>query len=187
MSVRISGGTHRGRLIRTDRERSLRPTSERVRGALFSILGRSAIEGVRVLDLYAGTGALGIEALSRGAAWADFVESNGRRCRQLARNLGDLDMDKRSRVLCGTVERMLGGIAGEYGLVLADPPYQSVPWQAMLPRLAERGLVADSGVVVAEHHSNEPLENGYGSLRQFDSRRYGDTSITFYAVGETGG
>ena len=187
MSVRISGGTHRGRLIRTDRERSLRPTSERVRGALFSILGRSAIEGVRVLDLYAGTGALGIEALSRGAAWADFVESNGRRCRQLARNLGDLDMDKRSRVLCGTVERMLGGIAGEYGLVLADPPYQSAPWQAMLPRLAERGLVADSGVVVAEHHSNKPLENGYGSLRQFDSRRYGDTSITFYAVGETGG
>ena len=187
MSVRISGGTHRGRLIRTDRERSLRPTSERVRGALFSILGRSAIEGVRVLDLYAGTGALGIEALSRGAAWADFVESNGRRCRQLARNLGDLDMDKRSRVLCGTVERMLGGIAGGYGLVLADPPYQSAPWQAMLPRLAERGLVADSGVVVAEHHSNEPLENGYGSLRQFDSRRYGDTSITFYAVGETGG
>ena len=154
---------------------------------MFSILGRSAIEGVRVLDLYAGTGALGIEALSRGAAWADFVESNGRRCRQLARNLGDLDMDKRSRVLCGTVERMLGGIAGEYGLVLADPPYQSAPWQAMLPRLAERGLVADSGVVVAEHHSNEPLENGYGSLRQFDSRRYGDTSITFYAVGETGG
>ena len=155
---------------------------------MFSILGRSAIEGVRVLDLYAGTGALGIEALSRGAAaWADFVESRGRRCRQLARNLGDLDLDKRSRVHCGTVERMLGGICGEYGLVLADPPYQSALWQAMFSRLAERGLVADSGVVVAEHRSSEPLENGYGSLRQMDSRRYGDTSITFYAVGETGG
>ena len=187
MSVRISGGSHRGRLIRTDRERGLRPTSERVRGALFSILGRSAIEGMRVLDLYAGTGALGIEALSRGAAWADFVESEVRRCRQLTRNLGDLDLDKRSRVLCGRVERMLGGMSGEYGLVMADPPYQAAPWQTVLSRLSERGLVADGGVVVAEHRSGQPLEAGYGNLRRVDSRRYGDTSITFYKVGETGG
>ena len=187
MSVRISGGTHRGRLIRTDRERGLRPTSERVRGALFSILGRSAIEGMRVLDLYAGTGALGIEALSRGAAWADFVESEGRRCRQLTRNLGDLDLDKRSRVLCGRVERMLGGMSGEYGLVMADPPYQAAPWQTALSQLSERGLVAEGGVVVAEHRSGQPLEPSYGNLRRVDSRRYGDTSITFYKVGETGG
>ncbi len=187
MSVRISGGTHRGRLIRTDRQRGLRPTSERVRGALFSILGRSAIEGVRVLDLYAGTGALGIEALSRGAAWADFVESDGRRCRQLARNLGELDMDDRGRVLCGRVERMLGGMCGEYGLVMADPPYESTSWEATLSQLSERGLVAEGGVVVAEHRSSQSLETGYGSLRRVDSRRYGDTAITFYKVGENGG
>ena len=187
MSVRISGGTHRGRLIRTDRQRGLRPTSERVRGALFSILGRSAIEGVRVLDLYAGTGALGIEALSRGAAWADFVESDTRRCRQLARNLGELDMDDRGRVLCGRVERMLGGMCGEYGLVMADPPYESTSWEATLSQLSKRGLVAEGGVVVAEHRSSQSLETGYGSLRRVDSRRYGDTAITFYKVGENGG
>ncbi len=187
MSVRISGGTHRGRLIRTDRQRGLRPTSERVRGALFSILGRSAIEGVRVLDLYAGTGALGIEALSRGAAWADFVESDGRRCRQLAGNLGELGLDDRGRVLCGRVDRVLGGMRGEYGLVMADPPYRAAPWQATLTRLAERGLVSEGGVVVAEHRSGQPLEAGYGSLRRVESRRYGDTSITFYKVGENGG
>ena len=154
---------------------------------MFSILGPSAIEGVRVLDLYAGTGALGIEALSRGAAWADFVESDGRRCRQLARNLGELDLDDRGRVLRGRVERVLTRMCGEYGLVMADPPYQSAPFQSTLSQLSERGLVTEGGVVIAEHRSSQPLEAGYGSLRRVDSRRYGDTSITFYKVGESGG
>ena len=87
----------------------------------------------------------------------------------------------------GRVERMLGSMCGEYGLVMADPPYQSVPWRTTLSQLSERGLVAEDGVVVAEHRSSQPLETGYGSLRRVDSRRYGDTAITFYKVGENGG
>lgn len=115
------------------------------------------------------------------------MESDTRRCRQLARNLGELDMDDRGRVLCGRVERMLGGMCGEYGLVMADPPYESTSWEATLSQLSKRGLVAEGGVVVAEHRSSQSLETGYGSLRRVDSRRYGDTAITFYKVGENGG
>ena len=183
MSVRISGGTHRGRLLRAERDRGLRPTSERVRGAIFSILGRDAVEGRRVLDLYAGTGALGVEALSRGAAWADFVESNRRRCRRLERNLRELALDERSRVICGRAERTLGGMSGEYDLVLADPPYDARPWPTLFALLGEHGLLAPDGVVVAEHRSNAPMADGYDGLTLMDNRRYGDTSIAFYTSG----
>ena len=187
MSVRISGGALRGRMLRSARERGLRPTSERARGAIFSILGPGAVEGLRALDLYAGTGALGIEALSRGAAWVDFIESNRRRCRQLERNLRELGLGDRSRVTCGRVERTLGGMRGEYGLVLADPPYDAEPWPALFSLLAERGLLADDGVVVAEHRSDAQPADRYGNLERVSVRRYGDTSISFYTVGETGG
>ena len=78
-------------------------------------------------------------------------------------------------------------MSGQYGLVMADPPYQAAPWQTALSLLSERGIVADGGVVVAEHRSGQRLETSYGDLRRVDSRRYGDTSITFYKVGETGG
>ena len=158
-----------------------------MRGALFSILGPVAVEGRRALDLYAGTGALGVEALSRGADWVDFVESNRRRCRQLERNLRELGLDDRSRVTRGRVERTLGGLRGEYGLVMADPPYGDSPWPTLFSLLGEHGLLAKDGVVVAEHRSDAQPADRYGNLERVSVRRYGDTSISFYTVGETGG
>ncbi|MCH7626588.1 MAG: RsmD family RNA methyltransferase, partial [Chloroflexi bacterium] len=108
MTLRITGGELRGRRLKSAHGSGLRPTSERVRGAMFSIIGRDAVEGARVLDLYAGTGALGIEALSRGAAWADFVESGRGRCREIRDRLRELGLDDRSRVYAGRTLKVLG-------------------------------------------------------------------------------
>jgi 16S rRNA (guanine966-N2)-methyltransferase len=180
MSLRITGGELRGRRLRSSDGAGLRPTSDRVRAAIFSILGRQAVEGVRVLDLYAGTGALGIEALSRGAAWADFVEANARRCQQLRESLLELGLAEGGRVYQARVERILDSLPGGYGLAFADPPYDMDVWEELMGRLGADGLVADNGVVVAEHRHSTVLAESYGRLVQATSRRYGDTAVSIY-------
>jgi 16S rRNA (guanine(966)-N(2))-methyltransferase RsmD len=181
MSLRITGGELRGRRLRSSDGAGLRPTSDRVRAAIFSILGREAVEGVRVLDLYAGTGALGIEALSRGAAWADFVEANARRCQQLRESLRELGLsDRIGGVYQARVERILDSLPGGYGLAFADPPYDMDVWEDLMGRLGADGLIADKGVVVAEHRHSTVLAESYGRLAQVTSRRYGDTAVSIY-------
>ena len=162
----------------------LRPTTERVRGAIFSVLGAGAVEGERVLDLFAGTGALGIEALSRGASGADFVEANGRLARQLQDNLAELALADRCRVHCRRVERALTTLEGPYGLVLADPPYGSVDLEVLMESLNEVSLVRRGGLVVVEHRSTESMADAYGRLVRVHDRRYGDTSVCIYSSGD---
>ena len=123
--TRIAGGVLRGRRLRVARSKGLRPTSERVRAALFSILGAEAVEGARVLDLFAGTGALGMEALSRGAVRADFVEVHGGSCREIRRSLDELGLGETGRVRRGAVPRALDGLEGGYDLILAGPALRS--------------------------------------------------------------
>ena len=101
METRISGGSKRGHKLRSHRGIGLRPTSEKVRSAIFSLIGPESVNGARVLDLYAGTGALGIEALSRGAASAEFVESDPARCQYIRRAVDDLGFADRSRIARG--------------------------------------------------------------------------------------
>ncbi|MCH8064076.1 MAG: 16S rRNA (guanine(966)-N(2))-methyltransferase RsmD [Chloroflexi bacterium] len=180
MTLRITGGELRGRRLKSARGGGLRPTSDRVRGAIFSIIGRDAVEGARVLDLYAGTGALGIEALSRGAAWADFVESGGGRCREIRERLRELGLDGRSRVYAGRTLKVLGTLSIAYDLVFADPPYELNEWESIICLLDARGLVSEGGRMVAEHRSGANLAESYGGLRMTTSRRYGDTAITIY-------
>ena len=123
--TRIAGGVLRGRRLRVARSKGLRPTSERVRAALFSILGAEAVEGARVLDLFAGTGALGMEALSRGAARADFVEVHGGSCREIRRSLEEFGLGETGRVHRGAVPRALDGLEGGYDLILRGPALRS--------------------------------------------------------------
>lgn len=182
MSLRITGGELRGRRLRSSEGAGLRPTSDRVRAAIFSILGREAVKGARVLDLYAGTGALGIEALSRGAEWADFVEANARRCQQLRENLRELGLAESSRVYQARVERVLDSLPGGYRLAFADPPYDMDVWVELMGRLGADGLLADKGLVVAEHRHSTVLAERYGRLAQMVSRRYGDTAVSIYEV-----
>ena len=181
--LRITGGTHRGRGLRSTRDFGLRPTSDRVRGAIFSILGSEVVEGARVLDLYSGTGALAIEALSRGADWADFVEADLGRAQRIQENLHQLALTPRGRVYQLTVERALDILPGTYELVFADPPYDTRDWTSLMGRLGQGDLIGENGVVVVEHRYGASLAARYGVLLGTTSRRYGDTVVSIYRPG----
>ena len=187
MTLRITGGTYRGRRISAPRRPALRPTSDRVRGAIFSILGPGRVEGKRVLDLYAGTGVLGIEALSRGAAWADFVEADDRLARQIKESLAELSLEGRGRAYRTRVEEALDTLPGDYELVFADPPYGMDVGDLLMGPLGKSHLLKDQAVVVVEHRYGARLADEYGRLVQMTQRRYGDTGITIYIAGATDG
>ena len=185
MTTRISGGQYRGRSIKAPTFGGLRPTSERVRAAVFSIIGPNAVEGKRVLDLYAGTGALGIDALSRGAAWVDFVERDGRMCRAIRGLLRQLSMNDRARVYTGQVRKVLPRLKGGYDLVFADPPYDSSELVGLLDELELPGLVADDATIVFEYRSNSEPVRPTGKFSRITDRKYGDTSVTIMGAGTT--
>jgi 16S rRNA (guanine966-N2)-methyltransferase len=179
-AMRITGGFHRGRNLRTPKAAGLRPTTERVRGAIFSILGQGVCKGARVLDLYAGTGIMGIEALSRDASWADFVEVDGKLVRQIHDNLDDMSLAGKSRVYRAKVESVLGRLVGGYDLVFSDPPYRLDVWDELMGAVGERGFVNEGGAVVLEYRFGTDVSETYGVLKQDMNRRYGDTAIALY-------
>jgi 16S rRNA (guanine966-N2)-methyltransferase len=181
--MRITGGSLRSRALRAPRGQATRPTSDRVREALFGILGSAgALEGARVLDLYAGTGALALEALSRGANRAVLVESSRDALAAIRANVAALGLDGRARVLACEVERALDRLSalGPFDLVLADPPWALVD-SGDAPRAlaAAASVVAPEGLVVLEHAARTPAPSIAGLLGD-QSRRYGDTALTFY-------
>jgi 16S rRNA (guanine966-N2)-methyltransferase len=187
VSVRITGGEHRGRRLGAPTVRGLRPTTEVARSAVFSILGQGALGGTRVLDAYAGTGMLGIESLSRGAAWVDFVESDRRLAQRIRENLRSLNMSDRAQVHGFRVERAIDRLPGGYDLVFADPPYRMRNWIDLLSRLAEATVINEGGILVAEHRYTTDLEEAYGRLTVMTRRRFGQTSLTFYQAGAVDG
>ena len=183
MSTRITGGSERGRRLRSTKGTGLRPTSESVRAAIFSIIGRDAVEGARVLDLYAGTGALGIEALSRGASWSDFVEVDPRRCQEIRESLRQMGLTDRGHVYRARVEKPWHRLGDGYDLVLVDPPYDLDPWEILMARLDGDQILKQGALVVAEHHHKRQLAGRYGRLVQIKHRRHGDTSMSIYRAG----
>jgi 16S rRNA (guanine966-N2)-methyltransferase len=189
--MRITGGTLRSRQLQAPRGQSTRPTSDRVREALFGILGSAgALGGARVLDLYAGTGALALEALSRGAAHATLVESSREALAVLRGNVSSLGQQDRAQVVAGDVRAYVARAARvakaePFDLVLADPPWALVddagpggPRQ-IIASLAKAGALADHALVVLEHASRSPPPEIEGLTRS-ETRRYGDTALTFY-------
>ena len=183
--MRITGGTLRSRAIRAPRGQATRPTSDRVREALFGILeSAGVVRGARVLDLYAGTGALALEALSRGAARAVLVESSREALAAVRGNVASLDLAEVARVLAVDVREAVRRLAGEapFDRVLADPPWALVDTgeaPRVLADLARSTLLAEGALVVLEHASRTPSPRIEGLTEQ-QSRRYGDASLTFY-------
>jgi len=180
MTTRITGGSLRGQKLRSARSAGLRPTTERVRSAIFSMLGRNMVEGARVLDLYSGTGALGIEALSRGAAWADFVESHPRRCREIRETLGRLGLLNLAGVHRARSEKALKLMEGTYELILADPPYSFNKWESLVQGMEDAELLSKEGLLVLEHRTASPLADSYGGLGLVTTLRHGDSSVSVY-------
>lgn len=182
--MRVIAGRLGGRSLSAPRGLSTRPTSDRVREALFSILGD--IAGAVVLDLYAGTGALGIEALSRGALRAVFVESARPALAVLRQNLADLGLMGAATVLALPVERARDRILAEgpFDLVLADPPYALVAEAAAsLARLAAAGprFLKPAGSIVLEHAGRDAPPEVDGLVRA-GARSYGEASLAFYEL-----
>ncbi|HEU4725417.1 MAG TPA: 16S rRNA (guanine(966)-N(2))-methyltransferase RsmD [Candidatus Eisenbacteria bacterium] len=181
--LRVVGGALRGRKLDVP-DRGVRPTSERAREAIFDILGPAWTAEAAVLDLYAGTGALGIEALSRGAARADFVERDAATARRLRENLAALGVADRARVAVADLDRgdLPAELRGPWNLVFLDPPYAGeggARWLERLPRLA---WPADGGLVVYEHRSGIEIPSPPG-LALAVERAYGDTAVSIYRAG----
>ncbi len=178
--MRVIAGRAKGHRLAGPPSRATRPTSDLVRGAIFSALESMGVELTRVLDLYAGSGALGIEALSRGGEWCDFVEKDARTCASIRGNLAKTRFDGLAKVHCAPVERALARLEGPYTLVLADPPYaqEAAP---SLERLAESGLAEAGGtVLVLEHSSREEGPERLGRLSQVKALRHGDSAVSIY-------
>jgi len=177
--VRIVGGSHSGRVLRAPAGAATRPTSEKVREALFNILG--SVDGDRVLDLFAGSGGLGIEALSRGALHATFVDAARPALIAVRQNLRELGLEDRATILAGDAVTTPAKHPppAPWRIVFVDPPYRSdLATRAVLALpLAQ---LADDAVIVIEHDRRNAPPDALGSLLRTDQRRYGDTLISFF-------
>jgi 16S rRNA (guanine966-N2)-methyltransferase len=179
-TVRIVGGALRGRRIPVP-ERGVRPTSDRTREAIFDVLGPAAVQGARVLDLFAGTGALGIEALSRGAERADFLEGSPRTARRIEESVRTLGVADRSRIRVADLgtATLPSGVAGPWRLIFLDPPYEGGAGAAWVEAIASLGWLEEEGVLVYEHRKGAPAP-APGGLEIARERTYGDAAVAFY-------
>jgi len=179
--IRVIGGDLRGRRIRVP-DQGVRPTSERAREAVFDILGPSFLNGARVLDLYAGSGALGIEALSRGADFADFAERSRTVARTLEENLATLGLSARGRVHVIDLDRVTLPPGGPWGVVFLDPPYDGGAGERWLRALAASTWPREGGLVVYERRSGTSVR-APETLVLTTEREYGDAAVAFYRTG----
>lgn len=182
--MRIIGGSARGRQLAGFAGRQIRPTPDRVREALFSILfsKRGALAGCNVLDLFAGSGALGIEALSRGARRAWFVDRSGQAIATIRQNLQRCGVAERGTVLAAELWQALPGLAGDgpFDLIFADPPYGEAHVPRLLEEINRHGLLARRGLLCLETAPADPVPEQVGDLRLLERRRYGSTMLHFF-------
>ena len=147
---------------------------------MFSILENIADDWSQVLDIYAGSGALGIEALSRGAEWADFVESEPKCCAIIKENLEKTKLISQAKVYCHDAFKALSILDKEYSIILADPPYANASTGDFITQLAQSRLVGKKTMVAVSHSSRIPLEQSYAGLKLVKEQRHGDSCISFY-------
>src|SRR5690554_3287387 len=192
--MRVTGGIYRGMKLTGPSHHGLRPAMDRIREALFNILGGFFVGG-SVLDLFAGSGSLGIEALSRGAGAVVFVEKDPRSLRVLQRNLErlknmsdhdgehQLDGEKRIKVWSGNVFRVLPRLHREgqkFDLILADPPFPANLWVKILEAVSGNQVLAEDGLLVLQVRRDCTPPEAVGDLARQDRRIYGETSLEFW-------
>jgi len=178
--MRVTAGKVKGIQLKTPRRHLIRPTSSLVRQAIFSILENSNARWGRALDLYAGSGALGIEALSRKTEWVDFVDQSKKCCDIIKCNLEKSGFLNKAHVYCCPVNKAAGFLNNSYDIIFMDPPYSEPSINNLLINLAKSKLVGEGSMVVVCHGNRFPLNPDYDELYLLKQRRYGDTFISIY-------
>jgi 16S rRNA (guanine966-N2)-methyltransferase len=188
--MRVIAGTYRSRILKSLKGLALRPTSDRLRETLFNVLGPE-VSGSRFLDLFAGTGAIGIEALSRGAAEAVFVENHAPAAALIRRNLASLDIRRGATVLAVDALRGMALLASRkegkipgFNYIFLDPPYaRANEYARVLESLGSGNLLAPGGVVIAEHRRSFDLPHEAGAFACYRVLQQGDAALSFYRRG----
>jgi 16S rRNA (guanine966-N2)-methyltransferase len=178
--MRVITGKLKGHHLKFPKGTKTRPVTDLIRGAIFSILENMVDDWSLVLDLYAGSGALGIEALSRGADWVDFVESERKCCAIIKENLATTKLTSQSKVFCCSVEKALGLLDKEYNIILMDPPYANPSTGDIITRLANSALAGKKTTLVVTHSARVPLKGSYSALNLVKETRHGDSSISIF-------
>jgi 16S rRNA (guanine(966)-N(2))-methyltransferase RsmD len=177
--MRVIAGSARGITLKGPPDAGTRATADKVRGAIFNVLA-ALVPGARVLDLYAGTGALGLEALSRGAEHCDFVERRHALCAIIRENLAKSRLSELGRVLQAEVPHILSTFQEPFDIVLADPPYGDVESLALVSMPSLHRLLGVNAVVVLEHSPRVEVAGNVGPLRFVRTRRYGDSAVSIW-------
>ncbi|MBB5172197.1 16S rRNA (guanine(966)-N(2))-methyltransferase RsmD [Texcoconibacillus texcoconensis] len=184
--MRVISGSEKGVKLKTLQGHTTRPTTDKVKEAMFNRIGPYFHEG-KVLDLYAGSGGLGIEALSRGCDFAIFVEKDSSQYRQMVENIRACRFESKSETYRNDATRALKA-ASKRGLrfdyVFLDPPYHRHRLSETLTKLSSEGLVNDEGLVIVEHVQDVHLQGTYEKLEQIHNDRYGDTVVTIFQMKE---
>jgi len=178
--LRVVSGKLGGRRLFVSSKAKLRPTADRVKESIFDIL-RSEIEGKEVLDLFAGSGNLGIEAISRGANRVVFVDSSNQSIKHIQRNLKDLECEDQAKILKSDYRKAVGELAktGErFDMVFADPPYLLGYAQGLIDCLKKEDILKEGGLAIIEHHKKEELKLNSSGLMELERRKFGDTMVT---------
>ncbi len=181
--MRVIAGKAKGCRLKVPKGTTVRPATDLVRGAIFSILETSTSEWWRVLDLFAGSGALGIEALSRNAGWVDFVEREPRCCDIIKQNLEKTKLASQAHIYCCSVEKAISFLNKEYSFIIMDPPYSNLSIGRLVAQLATSELLGTNSLVVVTYSYHHPLDSTYAPLYRIKERRHGDSCIAVYQKG----
>jgi 16S rRNA (guanine966-N2)-methyltransferase len=182
--MRVIAGIYKGRRLKTLDGLSVRPTSDRLRETLFNIL-TPRIEGARFADVCAGSGAIGVEALSRGAGHVTFIESSLKAARIISENLRHCGIREDYRVINREAIRALKNLASEkaqFDIIYFDPPYDSSIYTPVMWLIAKHDLLAEDGVVIVEHRRQTALAPNYDRLRPYRQVAQGESFLTFFGV-----
>jgi 16S rRNA (guanine966-N2)-methyltransferase len=178
--MRVIAGQVKGHRLKVPKGTVTRPATDLVKGAIFSILENITGDWEQVLDLFSGSGSLGIEALSRGAGWVDFVEREPRCCAIIKENLEKTRLAEKSHVYCCAVTKAFSFLDKEYSIILIDPPYSDSSIGSIIEQLGTSKLVGTDTTVVVTHSPHLPLNSVYGTLNLIKEHRHGDSCISVY-------
>ncbi len=178
--MRVIAGKAKGRRLKFPSGTKTRPATDLVRGAIFNILENTEVNWDQVLDLFSGSGALGIEALSRGAGWVDFVDNEPRCCDIIKENLESTKLAAQACVYCYSVAKALSFLDKEYDIILMDPPYANPEIGNLISQLGNSRLVGANTTLVVTHSFRRPLEPAYTPLKIVKEHRHGDSCIAIY-------